>query len=166
MRRRLLHAIVSLYPPAFRRRYGRELHDLLDELADREPRRVLRSAAGLARGAAAQWWQWSRPVALASVLVPVAALAVGVVLVTRPRPGPAVAARPATVVAGRARTVPPAKPSYPTSCFVGDVCPQAACAQLIVTRGRPQVPRPRLTCVTVHWPPSAPQMVFVVARGG
>jgi hypothetical protein len=61
MTRRLLHALVALYPPAFRRRYGRELHDLVDELSEQESRRLVGSALGLVGGAAREWWQRSLP---------------------------------------------------------------------------------------------------------
>jgi hypothetical protein len=153
--RRLLHALVALYPPAFRRRYGRELHDLVDELSEREPRRALRSAFGLAGGATGEWWRRSRPVAVAALLVPALALTVGVGLATRS--GRRAPASRITAVERQARRVPAERvrgyvaPARGRTCFVAG-CGDDACV-LSVT---PVLPGGRKGQTTVQVTPCPP----------
>jgi hypothetical protein len=155
MTRRLLHALVSLYPPAFRRRYGHELHDLVDELSEREPRRALVSALGLVGGAAREWWQRSRPQAVAALLVPALVLTVGVGLVTRS--GGAVPSPRHTTVQGQPRRIPAQRlrgyvvPGGGRTCFVAG-CGLNACPVLVA----PVLPGKREGKTVVQVTPCAP----------
>jgi hypothetical protein len=164
--RRLLHALVSLYPPAFRRRYGRELHDLVDELSERETRRLVRSALGLVGGAGREWWQRSRPQAVAALLVPLLALAVGIAIAGRSQPTHVSRA----TVAERARRElarRTARAVFPTTCFIGDgQCSLMACPELIA----PASPLPKArqtplasTCAVTKGPRMQAHAVFVAA---
>jgi hypothetical protein len=155
MTRRLLHALVALYPPPFRRRYGRELHDLVDELSAREPRRALVSATGLVGGAVGEWWRRSRPVAVAALLVPALALTVGIALATRSGAG-APGAR-LTAVPRQARRIPAQRlrgyvaPGGGRTCFVTG-CGENACPVLVA----PVLPGRREGQTTVQAAPCAP----------
>jgi hypothetical protein len=149
MRRRLLHALVALYPPAFRRRYGRELHDLVDELSEREPRRAIRSAVGLAGGAAAEWWRRSRPQAMAALLVPAILTLAGIGLAAHA--GSTTPARIASLErkVRQIQAVRGFSSGRGSACFIASSCGLNACPQFIAAApGRPVKAPPGAALVT------------------
>jgi hypothetical protein len=171
MTRRLLHALVALYPPAFRRRYGRELHDLVDELSVREPRRALRSATGLVGGAAGEWWQRSRPAAVAALLVPALALTVGIGLATRSGGGGRTPGH--TTFERHARPIPAQRlrayvdPARGRTCFVAG-CGQDACPVLVAPvpqgGGTRRTSAQATPCAPVKQKRVRPRAVFIDAE--
>ncbi len=74
MSNRIMRALIALYPRAFRRRYGPELRDLVEELEGAGDRSKLRLLGGLLAGAATERLRVSRAGA-ALLVVAVIALA-------------------------------------------------------------------------------------------
>ena len=162
MSSRLLRFLLALYPPRWRRRYGRELQDLVTEMAQRGDRSRARLTAGLLANAAAEWLHRSRR-QTAGALVLVAVLAGAVVAIDAAPPSPR-----STVTVTRRHAPPvlvaPAVGPAPGTCFVssGSVCSQSSCTEEIGTApATVAVPARRWECATnprVH-----PHTVFVTA---
>jgi hypothetical protein len=72
MSNRIMRALIALYPRAFRRRYGTELRDLLEELEGAGDRSRLRLVGGLLAGAATERLRATRPAAARSIIAVIA----------------------------------------------------------------------------------------------
>lgn len=135
MSARLLRRLVALYPAPWRRRYGAELRDLIDELVARGERSRGRVALELLAGAAGEWWRrmhWAVAVGLA---VCVAAV-VSVAAITSGGPAPhtrAAAQAPATH--GPRRHAPsitvPQPQSQTCSADLATPCAHGGCTVLV-----------------------------------
>jgi hypothetical protein len=72
MSNRIMRALIALYPRGFRRRYGPELRDLVEELEGAGDRSRLRLVGGLLAGAATERLRATRAGAALSILVVIA----------------------------------------------------------------------------------------------
>ncbi len=80
MSKRIVRAVLALYPRAFRRRYGPEVRDLVEELEGAGEESRLRLLGGLLACAAAERLRATRPTAAVSIVAVVAVAASATIL--------------------------------------------------------------------------------------
>jgi hypothetical protein len=118
MSNRLVRAVLALYPRSFRRRYGREVRELVEELEGAGDQSRLRLVGGLLAAAAAEWLRATRAAAALSIIALLAVAASAAILAV-PSASPAHHLSAVTAVSGEVTTVmsappglvPPAPPS-------------------------------------------------------